>query len=667
MEINEVQKKAIEHNSGPMLVLAGPGSGKTLVITRRTQQLIEQHGVKPERILVITFTKAAAEEMRERFFALMQEENTGVNFGTFHAIFFKILKYAYHYRAENILRDEERYRYLREIVDQCGLTPDDEKEFLEGISSEISRVKGERIQVEHYYSMNCSEESFQQIYKAYEARLRSANQIDFDDMMLLCHELLAARADILSFWQQRYEYILIDEFQDINQVQYDVIRLLSKPQDNLFIVGDDDQSIYRFRGAKPEIMLHFERDYPEAIKILLPYNYRSKSNIVLGALRVVKNNNNRFEKDIKAVQEPGEQIKYYNFDHLKQENIKLVEEVRKYYESGIPYAQMAILVRTNTQPRALVEKLMEYNIPFYMKDMIPNLYDHWISENIFAYIQLAKGNFDRSLFLKIMNRPKRYISRESVNPSPVNFNLMKQYYQDKHYVVERLAKLEYDLQMLKNMDPYAAIVYIRRAIGYEDYLKEYASFRRMKVQELFDPLDELQENARAYATYDEWFSHIEDYREELKRQTERRKKREEDGVAIMTFHGAKGLEYQVVFITDANEGITPHHKAAVLEDMEEERRMFYVAMTRAKEFLHIYSVKERFGKEFSCSRFVGEFLLDRDLLVKNSRVLHKSYGKGVITNVLEDRISIKFDRFLVKKTLDLEFCIRNQMLQIISE
>lgn len=666
MDINEVQKQAIEHDKGPMLVLAGPGSGKTLVITRRTMELIEHCSVKPEHILVITFTKAAAEEMKQRFLKLMGGNSCMVNFGTFHAVFFKIIKFAYSYKAENILREEERYRILQELVDKSDLNPEDEKEFIEGLGSEISKVKGERIAVDHYYSMICPEEAFQALYKAYEERIRELRKIDFDDMMVICFELLTARKDILAFWQARYEYILIDEVQDVNQIQYDIIRLLAKPEDNLFIVGDDDQSIYRFRGAKPEIMLNFEKDYPSAQRLLLPFNYRSKSNIVKGALQVVNHNRNRFVKNIQAVQEVGHEIETVAFENLKQENLRVLELIRGYYKAGIPYSDMAVLYRTNIQPRSLLGKLMEYNIPFFMKDMIPNIYEHWIAKDLFSYIHLALGSRERSYLLRIMNRPKRYLSKESLDSPLIHFPSIKKFYRDKYYVVERLEKLEYDLAQIKKLNPFAAIVYIRKGIGYDDFLKEYAQFRRMNLEELMDTLDELEENAKAFSTYEEWFSYMNQYKEELKRQIEQRKKQKEDGVAMMTYHGSKGLEYLVVLMIDANEGVTPHHRAVLEEDMEEERRMFYVAMTRAKEFLHIFWLKERYGKEMDCSRFVGELLLDVAALKKGVRVRHGSYGDGTINALENGTITIRFDHYPRAKKLDLEFCASHQLLKILS-
>ncbi|WMJ90045.1 ATP-dependent helicase [Anaerocolumna sp. MB42-C2] len=663
MDINQSQLTAIHHNKGPMLVLAGPGSGKTLVITRRTEYLISECGVNPQNILVITFTKAAAEEMKERFIRLTGGKGQGVNFGTFHAVFFTILKYAYHYSAANIIREDQKNQFFREIIEHLDMEIEDEKEFILNITSEISLIKGERMDLEHYYSINCSEEIFKKIYKSYENRLRKANLIDFDDMLVLCYELFRERADILAIWQKKFQYILIDEFQDINKVQYDIIRLLALPENNLFIVGDDDQSIYRFRGAKPEIMLNFNKDYPEGKQVQLDVNYRSTEKIVECAARLVKNNTKRFPKNIQANRQGGQEVIMKSFKELKEQNSLVVANILQYYKMGIPFSDMAVLFRTNTQPRALIDKLMEFNVPFQMRDIIPNLYDHWISVNIITYMKLAMGYRDRSYFLQIANRPKRYISRECFAEPKVDFIKLREYYGDKEWMLDRIDKLEYDLEFLKNKSPYAAINYIRKGIGYEDYLTEYAAFRRIKAEELMDTLNELQESTREFKTYEEWFRHIEEYQEELKKQVQSQKQ-DKNSVALVTMHGSKGLEYKVVFIVDANEGITPHRKAVLEADMEEERRLFYVAVTRAKEYLHIYSVKERYNKELSCSRFVGEMLLDREALKAGTKIEHKSYGAGTIKSNAQGKLIIYFDELKKERTLDLEYCIQNKLLTL---
>lgn len=665
LEMSPAQKRAVEHKDGPMLVLAGPGSGKTFVITKRTAYLIEQYGVNPADILVITFTKAAAAEMKERFLKRMGDERTAVSFGTFHAVYFKILKYAYNYNASNIITEEERLYLFRDIIGTMKLELEDEKEFIEGVSSEISLVKGERMKPEHYYSLNCADDIFQNIYREYNGRLKASGKIDFDDMLLLCYELLAARPDILKLWQQKYRYILIDEFQDINQVQYDIIRMLAKPQDNLFIVGDDDQSIYRFRGAKPEIMLNFEKDYPAADRVVLDQNFRSAGTIVAAAGRVIRNNKKRFEKDIRAVREQGEPVSIREFAALAQQNENVVKEIMKYHEQGIAYRDMAVLFRTNLQPRALLEKLMEFNVPFRMKDAVPNLYDHWIARNLAAYMHIAQGSRDRALFLQIANRPKRYLSRDCFEEQTVNFTKLKQYYSDKDWMIERIDKLDYDINLLKTTNPYAAVNYIRRGIGYDEYLQEYAEYRRMKPEELFDTINEIAESTRECKTYEDWFSQAEEYRKELAEQARKRNYRDYEGVALATMHSSKGLEYRIVFIVDANEGITPHRKASFEEEIEEERRMFYVAMTRAKDRLHIYWAKDRYNKVLTGSRFVGEILLDQSEVQAGSRVRHAKYGDGTVLMVKDGKVTVQFQKLPLPKTLDLGFCTSERLLSIL--
>lgn len=623
MDFNKAQKEAIFHQKGPMLVLAGPGSGKTRVITERAKVLIEQYQVEPHKILVITFTKAAAEEMKERFKKRMEGVYAPVWFGTFHAIFFTILKHAYHYNSSNILREEQKKQFFREILQKLELEIEDENEFLGEIESEISLVKGEMISLEHYFPMNCSTEVFKTFFEEYNKKLQQYRLIDFDDMLVYCYELLSQRADILKMWQTQLEYILIDEFQDCNKIQYDIMRMLAKPENNLFIVGDDDQSIYRFRGARPEIMLKFQNDYSNAKKVLLDINYRSTKSIVEAAAKVIQKNKERFPKNIRTINEQGESVCIQSFENLLLENKKIVETVLAYKKAGILFSEMAVLFRTNTQPGALVEKLMEYNIPFRMKDNIPNIYDHWIARNIICYIKIALGNRERGLFLQIMNRPKRYISREYIDTTMVDFERLRTYYEDKDWMAERIDRLEYDLKIIKNLRPYTAIQYIRKGIGYEEYLVEYAAYRRIKSEELFDLLDEIQEASKEFETFEDWFLHIEKYGEELKEQIQKGKEQKEEAVTMSTMHSAKGLEYKVVIIVDVNEGIIPHRKAVLDADLEEERRMFYVAMTRAKRYLHIFYVKERYNKELEVSRFLSQLLPREEKKKQQNRTFKK--------------------------------------------
>ena len=601
------QMMAVRHFQGPCLIIASPGSGKTTVITHRTKYLIEKCQVNPSNILVITFTRAAAAEMKERFGRLMDENSLPVSFGTFHSVFFRILKYAYRYDASSIVREEQKNQFIRELIEKEDLEMEDENEFISAILSEISAVKGDMIKLDYYYSKNCPEEVFKRLYDGYEARLRRANLLDFDDMMVMCYELFTQRKDILAAWQKKYQYILIDEFQDINKVQYEIVKMLAAPDNNLFIVGDDDQSIYRFRGAKPEIMLGFEKDYPGAEKIILNVNYRCSRPIVEAADRLIKCNKVRFPKDIATKQQTGRPVVTRVWETPQDETMAIVTEIQDYLKAGYRLTDMAVLYRTSLEPRLLIEKCMEYNIPFCMKDSLPNLYNHWISQNILDYIRIAHKRLERSRVLKVINRPNRYISRDALETQTVSWEGVKSFYQDKGWMVERVEQLEYDLKMIARMAPVAAVNYIRKAVGYDEYLRDYAQFRRMKPEELYEVADQLQESASGFRTFEQWEAHIKEYGEQLLKQAQQREKAA-DGVTLMTMHASKGLEFKIVYILDANEGITPHQKAVLDADIEEERRMFYVAMTRAKERLNVYYVKERYGKKQEVSRFVREYL-----------------------------------------------------------
>lgn len=660
---NREQEEAITHKGGPLMVLAGPGSGKTLVITYRVKWLIENAGVHPSNILVITFTRAAAEEMKKRFFMFDGMANTPVTFGTFHSIFFMILRYAYRYTAANIIREDVKRRYIKEMTENMELEIEDENEFLSGIINEISYVKGEMMSLSYYHSNNCSDELFAQIYEGYEKRLREENLIDFDDMLVFCYELLKEREDIRTLWQNKFQHILIDEFQDINKVQYEIIRMLAGKGDHLFIVGDDDQSIYRFRGARPEIMLGFEKDYPEAKKVILNKNYRCSEEIVESAEHLISHNTKRFPKNMQAARGSKVPITFRNLKDAGEECTDILKGIRFYYKKGISLEDMAVIFRTNTQPRLLVGRLMEYNIPFQMRDVIPNIFDHWIARNILTYIKLAMGNRDRKLFLQVMNRPKRYISRSMITEPQVDLKKLKQQTFGKKWLYEKIDKLEMDLYLLRKMEPYAAIQYIRNGIGYEDYMNEYAQFRRMNPDDLEEVLNQIQESAKEYHSFEEWFAYIESYGEELRKQMEAGRQ-QKSGVTLTTMHSSKGLEYEVVFVMDINEGVTPHKKAVKEADLEEERRLFYVAVTRAKTYLFLYSVKELYQKDAQISRYIGELRYDKKEFQKGKRVIHKNIGKGTVLELKEDKIKIKFDNSKKPRLFSIKYLMEQGLLEL---
>lgn len=607
MSLNPSQVQAVIHKDGPCMVLAGPGSGKTLTITKRIEYLIGKHHVSPEEILVITFTKAASVEMKERFVRLCGQKAGPVTFGTFHGIYYGILKWAYRMNASNILSEEQKYQLLKQVIGRMEIDIDDEKDFLQRIAGEIGNIKNNQIPLAEYESLNCSEEVFREIFEQYEKERKRLKKIDFDDMLVLVYELFKKRPDILSMWQRKFRYILIDEFQDINQVQYDVIRMLAAPENNLFIVGDDDQSIYRFRGARPDIMLGFKKDYPDTKEILLDVNYRSTKAIVNGAARVIRHNVNRYPKQIITTNEQGETVHIQEVRHPIEESKYVVSQIQEAKKRGIPSSEIAVLFRTNVEARALAETFMEYNMPFRMKERMPNLYEHFIAQDLITYLKMALGDRSRKSFLAIMNRPNRYIGRDSVEGTTISFESLRKFYCDKDWMLDRIDQLEVDFRILKNMAPYGAIQYIRKHIGYDEFLKEYAAFRKINMEDLKEVLREIEERAKAFRTIEEWFTHIEEYSEELKRQSQQ-KETDPEAITFMTMHGSKGLEFDLVFIIGANETITPYKKAETKEEVEEERRMFYVAMTRARKKLIISYTKERNGKSMAQSRFVGELL-----------------------------------------------------------
>lgn len=607
MGFNEAQAQAIQHTDGPCLVLAGPGSGKTLTIVNRVKYLIEKQKVRPEEILVVTFTRFAAAEMKSRLCLVMGKRDLPVTVGTFHGIYYGILKWAYRMNQENILSETEKYQILRGVINKERMEIFDEEDFIQDIVAEIGKVKNNRIPLEEFVSEKCSADAFRNIYRNYERHRKELKKIDFDDMLVLCYELFQSRPDVLAQWQKKFRYVLIDEFQDINRIQYDVIRMLAQPENNLFVVGDDDQAIYGFRGADSELMLGFGKDFPDAKQILLGMNYRSTANIVQNSLKLIENNVERYSKKLEANREGGSCLHIQEVKDPVEEAEYVLEEIQKCKENGIKEEEIAILFRVHTDARAVVEAMVERKIPFQMKEHLPNIYEHFIAKDIMAYFRLATGKRRRQDFLQVMNRPKRYLGRDSVSGSQVSFEDMRKFYCDKDWMIDRIDQFEWDVKMLMKMAPYAAIQYIRKRIGYDDFLKEYAFTHQINRSDLNEVLAEIEEAAKAFSSVEEWFAHVEEYTETLKVK-EKERNRPRPGVRLMTIHASKGLEFKQVFLIAANEGRIPYQKAKTDKEIEEERRLFYVAMTRAKDFLKICYVKIKNGKEVTPSRFVDELL-----------------------------------------------------------
>jgi len=602
IKVNELQLDAIKHVNGPMMVLAGPGSGKTTVITERIRYLIKEQNIPPDQILVITFTNAAAVEMKARFQKTMEEQSAPVRFATFHAFYFHILQHTYQYNPKNILCNEEKFKYLTEIMEEQKIDTLYETDWILDILSRIECYKNSLCMNKNhdsYQQEDIDSELFERVRSAYEIKCNVNHKLDFDDMILICYKLLITRADVLEEWRRQYRYIMIDEFQDINNLQYEIIKLLSAPLNNLFIVGDDDQSIYGFRGARPEIMHEYVKEFPSCKRVILNRNYRSTEEIVMISAKLIKNNKNRFQKNIISVRGKGAKVIVKVFKDTQEEINEVYDNIVSLNET-YDFSEMSILYRTSIVGSMLAEQMLLRQIPFKIRDRSSNIYQHMVAKDIMAYIKLACGDRERKTLLKVINKPTRYISRNIMKNTTFSFDELIGECEGKTYAEENVKKLQYDINMLQKMEPYSGIHYIAKGIGYERYLTQYAADCKVPLEQLQIVLGQLKQNAKSFHTYKEWMQHIEDFSNIISKNDCK------EGVTLSTLHGAKGLEYEAVFIIDINEGNIPYKKAQLSSEIEEERRLFYVGITRAKSELYLYSSIRQAEKENKISRFMLE-------------------------------------------------------------
>lgn len=604
------------HTVGPAQVFAGPGSGKTYVTVHRIKQLVTKTGIDPSHILVITFTKAAAIEMQERFFRLMEPERPPVRFGTFHAVFYHILKQSAQYCGYSIITESEKKKLLKQIIHMHKRFAFIQEEDLEELISCVSAYQ-ETLSVGALSLQKLKEEDIVFLSKEYEAYMSEFRQMDFSGIMRHCRMLLKDDLNILSMWQSRFQFILIDEFQDISPDQYEIIRLLAAPEHNLFIVGDDDQSIYGFRGASPDSMQTFMKDYPDADRIFLDVNYRCSGQIVEAAGKVVSENQNRVEKKIQAAHEKGRGFRLKVFDDETEQEGYLIDKVHeKMVQDSLN--KCAIICRTNYDCAFWAQILHKNNIPYSMKETAKNPFEHFVIRDIMAYLALANGKTERKYFLRVMNRPVRYFRRDSVPEEQVSREGLLSYYRNSPTLQEEVRRLFADLDNLRDKKLYLQIHYIRHVIGYDRYLKE--KYGADKSEELMKTADDFQELSKSCSTYTDIVDYISQYNEALQQRNqwgsagdkqqgkhrggaEDKKKEDNGGIRLMTMHASKGLEFDTVYLPDCQEGKIPSAKSRTVEEIEEERRMFYVAMTRAKRELCITAYKGKSGKN-SPSRFL---------------------------------------------------------------
>lgn len=617
VKLNKNQAQAVAHIDGPCMVLAGPGSGKTRIISQRIVSMVLDHDIPPTRILAISFTKASSLEMKKRTLAYGRDDRLNkVSFGTFHSSFFRILRRYAGVSLEDLLLDQDRFKLARSILKYLKISNYNDDDVLD-LLNEISLVKNELVDYRDYDSQSFEQEIFQKAYRLYEDEKKRHGKIDFDDMLIQAYDLLNNDPAILSIVRQVFKYILIDEFQDINRVQFELIRLIAGQENNLFVVGDEDQSIYGFRGARPDFMLEFDQYFPSARHILLDTNYRSSKDIVDLSLGLIKKNKKRHPKDLKAFSKDPARISYIYPKDTDDEARLVADQIfdKVGSQKGADYGDFAVIYRTNRQARAFVDAFMDKRIPFILKDAPKTIYDHWVSLDIIAYLRIAMEIGSGGDWARVINKPFRYISKKSLAKAEASMDFLDCLLNDediKDFQKKNLEDLYLDLNYVRGLSPQYGISYIRTTLDYDRYILDYCHERRIKSQQIVEILDELEAAAGPYRTILDFFKHIDQVREEVKKNADKTAGSSlatsaDKGVVLTTMHSSKGLEFDNVYIVGVNEGIVPYQLGDDSKlDIEEERRLLYVAITRAKRVLVISSPLKRFGKKIGQSQFLKE-------------------------------------------------------------
>lgn len=578
------QQEAICFGEGTMLVLAGPGSGKTAVITQRIRYLVEERHITPSDILTITFTKAAALEMKRRACQICRGAENAV-FGTFHSVFFQIIRSSSKFQNYSIMTEQQKLQILRPLLKGKKLDCVQMSSFCEQFLSDLSFYKNTGREREEKAGQNQAEQmQLHELRQAYEQCCRKRWLLDFDDILIYCYRLLTEDSGLRDRWENRFRYILIDEFQDINDVQYQIIKLLSANYENLFVVGDDDQAIYSFRGADPSYMHRFLEDYPKSRQVNLNINYRCGDRILALAARSIAHNKYRFEKEIKAGNSGENRVIAACFQNRAEELSFLTEEILTHLNEGLT----AILVRTNRMAEQVSEACFRRQIPYQMREKKQDFYAQKCVVEVLSVIRFVAEGRNRSDFMAFMNKPVRYINREILQKETVDLWALLEECREDPEQYRIIQKLQQDLAMVEMLDPFGAISYIRKVMQYDCCLSLGETGEKEK-----EILDELLERCREFHSHTAFLAHIAAYRSKLEQESNRKQPEADQGnakrnpVRIMTYHGSKGLEFDTVFLPFLNSGDVPHGRNLSAMELEEERRLFYVAVTRAKKSLYL--------------------------------------------------------------------------------
>lgn len=668
---NEAQEKAINTIYGPLMVVSCPGSGKTTTLLRRIENMIHQ-GINPKKILMVTFTKSAAIDMNNRY-KKMFGVNPGIVFATIHSLCLGILKKEGVYTHEDIISADEQWNFFFNIAKYIP-NVGDITEFITSLMTDITKVKNNYIDLKGFEPDSCDNKVFTKLFNNYETYKKDINKIDFDDILIECENLFKKDNKILEKWQERFEFIQIDEYQDVNLIQKNILYNLSNNNNNICVVGDDDQSIYKFRGADSSIMMNFKKDFPDAKIIFMSTNYRSGQKIVDISNKSIQNNNNRFEKDFISFRgkeknvESFVEINKYNSEFSEMNDVSF--KIENLHQQGLPYEDIAILFRNSYQSEEVVRTLVRKNIPFSSTEKIKTIYDSFIFKDILSYLNLSMGIDENRNLLNIINKPNRFLKTKYFYnidfDSKDMFNAIEYLKKDAMWKYDKAydnIELLLDLFANKDIDynTNPRILFNKlEMIKYEDFLKDLSEFKKEEDEATIKRWQDLKKDALKHNTIRQWLDFIDKYKYKLEKM---QKKNSKNSVKLSTIHKSKGMEWDSVFLIGVNKDLLPSKKT---EDIEEERRLFYVAITRAENNLYISSNNTQSSFILEIERDEDEekdksieinkrnnISLKNDENIDGKTVIHKKFGKGVIKGLTQDEmfIFIHFKGKGVKKFL----------------
>ena len=675
-ELNDRQKEAVLYNDGPLLIIAGAGAGKTKTLTTKIAFLIEEKDVDPSNILAITFTNKAAKEMKDRLYKMLGSVVYDLQVSTFHSFGLRLLKENYEilgYDKNFVIMDsDDSLTIVKKIIKDMDYDPKIYNP--RAIRNKISSCKNELMTPEQYerYAVSDYEKVVKEVYEKYDKKLLNNNSVDFDDLLLLPIKLFKKYPDVLEKYQNKYQYILIDEYQDTNEAQYILTKLLSEKYRMITCVGDDSQSIYSFRGANYKNILNFENDYKDAKTILLEENYRSTSTILDAANQVIKNNTMRKDKNLWTSRGVGEKIKYFRANSERDEADYVAGKIKELQDKGVEPEDIAVLYRTNAQSRVLEEEMLKENIPYKIIGSI-NFYSRKEIKDLLAYLRLIHNSKDNVSLLRIINTPKRGIGLKTIenltNKADIEgISIFEAIDSGKELefknTIEKLKEISKDLTLTELIDKVLDASGLKQELESEKTLESEV---RLENLEEFKSITKEFEEREGLVSLEEFLletslvSDIEEYKNDPNR------------ISLMTVHSVKGLEFKHVFVVGLEEGIFPHMNSLMENsEVEEERRLMYVAITRAKDDLHLINARRRtlFGKEQinPVSRFINE--ISKDLIETNEKeepkkkeekietgemfrdeevdynvgdyVYHESFGAGRVVEVTNTLVSVAF-------------------------